>query len=233
MANIFLVEDIERLRRQAKTFLEQREHQVVLEAGTLKNALTAVKQLAALSVNIAVLDANLELGHEDGNDGQQIAEAIRRECPEIKILTWSQANYGWGDAHCPKGTDPGYFQALVEEIDKLLSTQQEGEPVAEPAKRPAHEVILSRLDLAITKLAEIGNQKRLDEGELSIYTGMVSALLGVLQEMIIPSQSRAAVITELTRILEQCPNEQLVTELTGDFNTTTQAILESDESEGE
>ena len=95
-ANVFFVEDSKEFRRAVKRLLEDRGHTVVLEAGSLKEALQKVEEAKEKGVNIAIIDGDLGTGSDDG---QKVAEELRRAIPGIKIISCSGAvtPITWGD----------------------------------------------------------------------------------------------------------------------------------------
>lgn len=101
-AKVFLAEDDANLRGSARQFIERAGHNVVVEAGTLKDALGAIPQAKALGVNVAVVDANLTEKETSGDDGMTVAAALREVIPGIKIISFSTIRYPYGDDHVDK-----------------------------------------------------------------------------------------------------------------------------------
>ena len=97
-AVIFIAEDNDEMRRMLKTMLKIRGHSVVLEADSLKEALEGVKEVKTLGVNVAIVDGSLD-GQDSPGDGPKVAEALRKEIPTIKIVSFSGASkpVTWGD----------------------------------------------------------------------------------------------------------------------------------------
>jgi CheY-like chemotaxis protein len=121
-ARIFLVEDDGVWRRQARRWLEERGHEVLLEAVDLASALAEVPRLTALRVNVAILDGNLTEKDYSGNDGARIASAIRMSHSNIKVICWSNSasRYGWGDVAVTKtGRLPGGHDPLTDAVQLL------------------------------------------------------------------------------------------------------------------
>lgn len=100
-AKVFIVEDNEKFLRWYKEYLVEWGHTVVLEARTLKKALENVKKAKANGVNVAVLDGSLDILAMT-KDGAAIAEALRKEIPDIKIVSCSGSLQDWGDVNLLK-----------------------------------------------------------------------------------------------------------------------------------
>ena len=108
-AKVFLAEDDIGLRGTIKGLVNKAGHEVVGEAGTLNGAVAAIEELKVLGVNVAVLDGNLTEEDFSGDDGAQIATALRKEIPGIRIVSLSAQAQTYGDAHVSKGD----FKAVV------------------------------------------------------------------------------------------------------------------------
>lgn len=121
MAKVLLVEDRSIARRAAKRGMENVGHTIV-EASTLLEALAIVEQLDTLGIHVAVLDGNLTEGDNTGNDGAQIARAIRAKNPVIKIVIWSSNRiYRWGDGYVVKrGMLTDEMAEMAEQIRTML-----------------------------------------------------------------------------------------------------------------
>lgn len=117
VARIFYAEDdgsecalVERTLRCAGSV----EYVIVLRANSLQEALRDIPLLNGAGVNIAILDGNL--GSPD--DGKQIAAAIRRQVPSVRIISHSGDPQTWGDVDVPKDKR----DELVAAINALLSS---------------------------------------------------------------------------------------------------------------
>lgn len=93
MAKVFLVGDHERIRVLVKKNLPN--HEVVLEASSLPEALAKVAKARELGCTVAIVEGSLGTGFEDG---AKVAAKIRAEAPIIKILAHSFIEQTWGDA---------------------------------------------------------------------------------------------------------------------------------------
>ena len=114
-AKVFLVEDARELMVMAEIELEEHGHAVPVKARTLKHALKLVPRLRNFDVSVAVLDGNLSEDDATGEDGRQIANAIREQHPDIKIIEWSFSHspYGWGDGVADKSSIGSRIPALA------------------------------------------------------------------------------------------------------------------------
>ena len=113
-AKIFLAEDELGGRAWEKEVLEKAGHTVVIEAATLPEALGKVELAKELGVNVAVLDGSLS--PRSPTDGPQIAEALRKAIPGIKIVSFSARPVNWGDANPAKPLDIDKLGKIVEEL---------------------------------------------------------------------------------------------------------------------
>lgn len=114
-AKVFLVEDQERYRDLAHSYLEEAGHKVVAETKTLKEALELIPSLKEKGVNVAVVDGNLSPNDVSGKDGLVIARQIIEEAPEIKIIAYSLSCKAHGDVFVSKKES----EKLGEEVTKL------------------------------------------------------------------------------------------------------------------
>ncbi len=105
-AKIFLIEDEEDLRVLAVLQIEDAGYKVVLEALYKEEALRKIEAARQLGVTIAVVDANLGTGPDDG---PQIAKALKEAIPGITIISFSGNLVKWGDInpHKTAGVDIG------------------------------------------------------------------------------------------------------------------------------
>lgn len=112
-AKIFIAEDDPRLLNTEKIMLRIAGHEVVLEALSLDKALDNVNFAKTKKVDVAVLDGNLGNGL---SDGRQIADALRKEVPGVRIVALSGHPTTWGDLNLRK---PGDIRNIVETITAL------------------------------------------------------------------------------------------------------------------
>lgn len=113
-AKIFVAEDEQTIRRLLRTMLTQRGHRVVLEAGSLAEALENIKKAKEMGVSVAVIDGSLT-GQNSPGDGPKIAEALRKEVPGIKIVSFSGEPVSWGDYNVYK-PDIATLPAVIKSI---------------------------------------------------------------------------------------------------------------------
>src|SRR3989344_6802499 len=102
-ARVFLAEDDKSFRKFARRFIEGASHQVSVEVSTLGDAIVAIPRAKELGVNVAVVDGNLTADDTSGNDGDMLAAALRKEIPDIKIISFSGQPQSYGDVHISKG----------------------------------------------------------------------------------------------------------------------------------
>ena len=94
-ARIFLAEDFPAVREAVRQLLANSGHTVILEAGTLQEALEKTKQAQKNEVNVGLIDGSLSGGP---SDGPKIAEALRKAVPGVKIVSFSgDSDVDWGD----------------------------------------------------------------------------------------------------------------------------------------
>ncbi|HEY5601342.1 MAG TPA: response regulator [Patescibacteria group bacterium] len=102
-ANVFLAEDDNSWRRIAHQALERDSHQVLVEVSTFEDALEAITKAKEIGINVAIVDGNLTNEDASGTDGRLIANSLRKEIPEIKIVSFSGQPQNYGDVHVSKG----------------------------------------------------------------------------------------------------------------------------------
>lgn len=95
-AKVFVAEDDSIWRRTIKRRLSEESHEVVLEAETLAQALKSIEQFKELGVQVAVIDGNLNPYDSSGSDGAELAIAIKRLAPEVKMVGMSGATDVFG-----------------------------------------------------------------------------------------------------------------------------------------
>jgi len=111
---VFLVEDDQYLRRVEKLWVESENNKVVLEASSLAEALEKVKSAKEEGVNVGVIDGSLDSGP---TNGPQVAEALKRAVPGVKIISFSGEQVEWGDEN---PTKPDNITKLGKIVAKLL-----------------------------------------------------------------------------------------------------------------
>jgi len=112
-ARIAVFEDDPSLRRILKKYLEDDGHKVVLQAGTMQEALGVIPTLGKCSVQVAVIDGNLREGDGSGRDGAMLNELIKQQFPEIKTIGWSGGEV--------KGVDFAFGKSEYGEIGKKIN----------------------------------------------------------------------------------------------------------------
>lgn len=85
-ARVAIIEDVPDLRFHYTFALEEHGHEVVAEAGTLAEARALVHTLGEIEVNVVLLDGNLSNDQNDGSEGRMLADAIKRDYPDTKII---------------------------------------------------------------------------------------------------------------------------------------------------
>lgn len=101
-ARVLIAEDRKLIRDEIKKDLEKSGHQVLIEAGSVEEAMMKIKEAKEKGINVAVLDGSLPA---DPEDGPQIAAALRKEIPGIRIVALSGMDTDWGDLNLSKPDD--------------------------------------------------------------------------------------------------------------------------------
>lgn len=109
-ANIFVAEDDPRWQEIIKKSVEKGGQTVTHQAQTRDEAMALVPTLEASGVQVAILDGNLSKGISSGDDGRDIAAAIRSQATNIKIVGFSASN-------TIKGADVSLDKTTFEPID--------------------------------------------------------------------------------------------------------------------
>lgn len=112
-ARIFVAEDDSDWQEIISSKLRRAGHQVVARASSLPEALSAVKTLLNLNVDVAVLDGNLNEHDHDGRDGQSVLRAIREHAPHIRVVGMSGASF--------RGADVDLGKDNVDEIGDVVN----------------------------------------------------------------------------------------------------------------
>lgn len=101
-AKAFIAEDDNRLQDIVKDILEDEGHSVLLTATTRDEALAAVEKISELSIDLALIDGNLNEWDTNGADGQAVLAAIRARAPHVKIVGISALSVPGADAQASK-----------------------------------------------------------------------------------------------------------------------------------
>jgi len=101
-ASVFLVEDSPDALKHARNTIQEADHSIIAEATTLEEAFTAINTDSIKGVQVAVIDANLRKRDYSGSDGKDVAEALRRKYPDVKIISYSGLTQSYGDVHIDK-----------------------------------------------------------------------------------------------------------------------------------
>lgn len=111
-ARVFIAEDNKDYQSFLKEFLEEAGHTIVACATNLPDALRLVKRLGELSVDVAVIDGNLNEYDSDGHDGQSVLRAIREHAPRVKTVGMS--------GNSVRGTDVDLGKANLVDIGEVV-----------------------------------------------------------------------------------------------------------------
>lgn len=120
---VFIVDDDEAARELFGILLEDDGHKIVLEAGSLPEALEKVEEIKGKGVSVAIIDGSLTRPRVI--DGNQVAEAIRRIAPEVKIIGFSGEEVSFGDVNLLK---------KIDEVDNLRKAVGEKNCRSNPGK---------------------------------------------------------------------------------------------------
>ncbi|MFA6428787.1 MAG: hypothetical protein WCW02_04595 [Candidatus Buchananbacteria bacterium] len=83
-----------------KHYARQLQLEFVDSAKTAEEAFAKIPKLSKQGVQIVFIE-----GNGDEQEGGMIAEAIRKECPQVKIVGYSGfPSYDWSDANLPKAS---------------------------------------------------------------------------------------------------------------------------------
>jgi response regulator RpfG family c-di-GMP phosphodiesterase len=85
-ARVYIIEDDPDWRNRLRRRLEQSNHTVVGEAGSLGEALKAVEYFEELGVQVATIDGNLQNNDLSGQDAQTVLGAIHEKAPNVKTI---------------------------------------------------------------------------------------------------------------------------------------------------
>ena len=113
-ARVFHVEDDERIRRIVSGQMQANGHEVVLSAGTVREAKSYIPdELIARAVNMAIIDGSLP----DGS-GETVANAIRIADLPMPIISFSGGRLLWGNINLDKANGP---KPLLEAVSRTIS----------------------------------------------------------------------------------------------------------------
>lgn len=113
-ARIFFVEDDVPYRETYTMVLKTKGHSVVAFAGSQEEALKIVPQLKEKGVQVAIVDGNLTKDDFSGLDGEDIANAIRKHDPKIKIIGNAGSEFiGPCDVDFQKGKGPNELDRII------------------------------------------------------------------------------------------------------------------------
>lgn len=119
-ANVFLVEDDKELAELLKKALKSFGYQVVLKAENVEEALENLELFEPLNIRLAIIDGRFldkPQGKIVDGAGQQVAEAIKEMCPNVKIIAHAGQPENYGDVFLQKPAD---LQAIRQAIEHLL-----------------------------------------------------------------------------------------------------------------
>ncbi len=77
-ANVGIFDDLEIFRRITRLTLGHLGHHILIDAGTVPDSIEAIKALES-SLDVALVDGNLDLRSENMSDGKEIARALREK----------------------------------------------------------------------------------------------------------------------------------------------------------
>lgn len=101
-ANVFLVDDEASWTRTARKSLIEAGHKVPLEATDVNSAYNLIARAQELGINVAVLDGNLTGMDFNCNEARRIADALKAQIPEIKIVALGSERADFGKARLTK-----------------------------------------------------------------------------------------------------------------------------------
>jgi len=101
-SNIFLVDDEASWLRAARKSLQEAGHSVVLEAIDAKKAQDLIPLAIQLNVNVVVLDVNLTGVDFKNILATSLAERLREQIPDIKIVAYGAAQSAFADESVTK-----------------------------------------------------------------------------------------------------------------------------------
>lgn len=84
-AKIFIADDDEDRRTMYERLLKLGDHEVLLKAGTLEEALSIIALLPQ-EIQVAFLDGNMRKGNISGSDGEKMVEAVHNFAPWCKTI---------------------------------------------------------------------------------------------------------------------------------------------------
>ena len=113
-AKIFLVDDDEGTNRSLSFVLRIYGHTIVETATTLDEALEKIPSLDEKGVNVAIVDGNLSMEGQSGDDGEIVARQIKAQHPEIVVIGHATRNLiRNADVNCPKPKGPTMLNEII------------------------------------------------------------------------------------------------------------------------
>ncbi|MBI1952353.1 hypothetical protein HYS42_01355 [Candidatus Saccharibacteria bacterium] len=116
-ANIGIFDDLEIFRRIAGRTLNILGHRVLIDAGTVPESLAAIEALG-VSLDVALVDGNLDSRSENMGDGKEIARALRKRFGDEVIIVSISGN----------GLFEGADLAIAKQDTKAISDFIDGLP---------------------------------------------------------------------------------------------------------
>lgn len=96
-AKIFMAEDDKYYAETLGEFLTMAGHAIVAHVRTLAEALHMIDELPEDSIQVGLIDANLDEWEDRGFDGIEIAKSFRKRFPKASILGISLNPQPWSD----------------------------------------------------------------------------------------------------------------------------------------
>lgn len=92
-AKIVIMNDHPAHVRATSAFLDAFGHTVVGITTTVAESLALVPRLEEIGTQVVLLDGNFTKGDISGTDGRIIAQAIRQNSPEVRIVGYSASGF--------------------------------------------------------------------------------------------------------------------------------------------
>lgn len=100
-AKVFLVDRDKKFRDLVREMLADSEHRIVLEASSVLEALKKVEEARKKGINVGIIDDSLSFYYTP-SDGAEIARALRKEVPNIKIISPTSWKTDWSNENLDK-----------------------------------------------------------------------------------------------------------------------------------
>jgi hypothetical protein len=94
-------------------------HSIVGEAVTFEEFLERRVQFRESGATVAIVDGNLGPISTHGEDGKMIADWLRANIPEIKVIAWTDGMHRYGDVSVTKGLQEVDMVALCKAVTTL------------------------------------------------------------------------------------------------------------------